>query len=223
MFDDDFTKNLSAISADPQLPYQYATEVARQHQKKSRHYHSLTHLQSIWAQLQPVKDQIQDWPVVLFAIAYHDFEYNVLKNDNEERSAAMALKRLKSLKLTSEQVNRCSLHILATKGHSISSDNDTNLFTDADLSILGADPTIYLSYTQSIRKEYRYYPDLLYKPGRKKVLNIFLDMPRIYKTDHFFDLYEKRARANLANEMSLLALARHFILCLSPQYKFKPV
>ena len=205
MFEDDLKTNLSLISDDPQFPDVCVKEVLQQHRKKARHYHTLNHLQSIWEKLQPVKTLIQDWPVVLFAIAYHDFEYNVLKSDNEERSAGVAIERLTGLNLTTERLNRCRQHILATKGHAVSADSDCNFFTDADLSVLGADPAVYLLYAKNVRKEYRYYPDLLYKPGRKKVLKFFLDMPRIYKTDHFFELYENQARINLSAELSNLS------------------
>ncbi len=50
---------------------------------------------------------------------------------------------------------------------------DINYLLDADLSVLGKDRETYLVYTQMIRKEYSIYPDFLYKPGRKKFLNIF--------------------------------------------------
>ncbi len=61
---------------------------------------------------------------------------------------------------------------------------------DADLSILGQDLEIYLGYTREIRKEYSIYPDVLYKPGRKKVLRYFLDLESIFKTDYSKEKYE---------------------------------
>lgn len=204
MFETDFEKILSAISEDRQLPGLYVEEVITQHQKKGRYYHTLAHLKAIWQQLQPVKEQIQDWPIIVCAIAYHDFEYNILKSDNEERSAEIAIKKLINLNLTPAQLERCRQHIVATKGHHISSDTDTNYFTDADLSILGADTESYIVYAKNIRKEYRYYPDLLYKPGRRKVLDFFLQMPRIFKTDHFYRIYENQARLNLSDELKRL-------------------
>lgn len=204
MFETDFKIILSTVSDDQQLPVQYVEEVVVQHQKKGRYYHTLAHLQAIWQQLQPVKELIQDWSIVVCALAYHDFEYNILKNDNEEKSAEFAIKRLRGLRLTPTQLERCRQHIRATKGHHISSDTDTNYFTDADLSILGADPELYIAYAKNIRREYRYYPNLLYNPGRRKVLDFFLQMPRIFKTDHFYRMYENKARINLAEELKRL-------------------
>ena len=91
--------------------------------------------------------------------------------------------------------------ILETKGHSISKDNDTNFFTDADLSILGLDWDLYSEYAQNVRKEYSNYPTIIYKMGRRKVLKHFLVMERIFKTDHFFEKFEVLARENLRREL----------------------
>jgi predicted metal-dependent HD superfamily phosphohydrolase len=55
-----------------------------------------------------------------------------------------------------------------------------------------------------VRREYSIYPDLLYKPGRKKVLQHFLNMEHIFKTIHFYTLYEQNARNNLNREIAEL-------------------
>ena len=60
-------------------------------------------------------------------------------------------------------------------------ENDINLFTDADLAILGAEPEIYKNYAAAIRQEYSVFPDPIYIPGRKKVLLHFLKMERLFK------------------------------------------
>lgn len=204
MLEDDFKQTIISISANKSIADIYWNEIVAQHSHKSRHYHSLKHLESIWQQLQPVKEQLQDWEAVLFAIAYHDFIYNVQRSNNEEKSAEMAVEKLQAISVEKEKTDRCSQHIIATKGHQVSDDPDTNYFTDADLSILGSDAAAYKSYTENIRKEYRIYPSFMYKPGRKKVLQHFLALPRIFKTDHFYNLYEEKARANLNNESATL-------------------
>ena len=141
---------------------------------------------------------------MIFAIAYHDIIYRATAKDNEEKSAALAVERLKKISLTDSNLIHCSDLIIATKWHSTSSNHDTNLFTDADLSILGKPWNVYQQYSLAIRQEYSIYPDLLYKPGRRKVLEHFIKMDRIFKTDHFFSLYEMVARENLLKELSNL-------------------
>ena len=103
-----------------------------------------------------------------------------------------------------DTLNKCTNIILATKKHLWNEDNDLNLFTDADLSILGADWNDYETYLKQIRKEYTIYPDIIYNSGRKKVLQHFLSMETIYKTEYFYKKFETKARQNLQGELKLL-------------------
>lgn len=145
--------------------------------------------------------EINDPDTILLSVIYHDIIYDPSKNNNEEMSAQLAVERLRSISFPEDKIARCSDQILATKGHQVSSDNDTNLFTDADLSILGANWDNYSVYSKNIRKEYSIYPDELYYSGRKKVLQHFLQMERIYKTAYFFHKYEDQARININKEL----------------------
>ena len=176
-------------------------EIEKNYSGKKRYYHNLTHLENMFAQLQEVKNLADDWDMLMFALFYHDLIYKVPGKDNEEKSARTANERLQQLGVPVERINRCCNHILATKSHTASNDPDTNLLTDADLSILGQEPPVYIDYTKQIRKEYAFYPDILYKPGRKKVVNHFLHMDRVFKTSIFFDKYEQQAKQNLTLEL----------------------
>jgi predicted metal-dependent HD superfamily phosphohydrolase len=130
--------------------------------------------------------------------------YNVLKQNNEEKSADYAEKKLASIAVPAVEAQKCRVMIRATKSHQASDDHEVNLFTDADLSILGAPEESYEMYFKQIRKEYAIYPGLVYWPGRKKVLQHFLTMQRIFKTDYFFEKYETQARKNLASELRFI-------------------
>jgi predicted metal-dependent HD superfamily phosphohydrolase len=198
-----FLQLLSGYAADQASAQTLWEEIAQAYGSKKRHYHNLAHLAHLYAQLLAVKTLLNDWDCALFALFYHDVVYKVHKTDNEEKSAELAVKQLKQLGAPLEIIDKCQALILATKTHVNSTDPDVNLFTDADLSILGADWEVYADYSQKIRREYAVYPDLLYLPGRKKVLKHFLDMERIFKTDFFFERYEKTARENLTREMNL--------------------
>lgn len=178
-------------------------ELTKCYSGKNRYYHTLGHLDQLLEQLLPLKDKIRDIDAVLFALYYHDAVYQVLRKDNEERSAALAVKRLVGIGVPKDRIDTCKKHILATKSHIISDDSDTNHFTDADLSILGQDWNKYKTYYQQVRKEYSVYPDAIYKPGRKKVLEHFLQMPRIFKTEAFYQRFEGLARNNIEKELSL--------------------
>lgn len=177
-------------------------ELVRLYAEKSRHYHTMAHLEHLWRQLIDIQGQIQDWDAVLLALFYHDSVYNVLKKDNEVQSALLAEKRLQTLGAPTTTIDKTTALILATQTHQVDADADVNLFTDADLSVLGQAWPVYLKYCQDVRKEYAVYPNLLYNPGRRKVLRHFLSMERIFKTDHFADRFEAQARQNLQREQN---------------------
>ena len=96
---------------------------------------------------------------------------------------------------------------MSTKEHKIILQNDSinQFMLDFDLSILGQDWKIYKTYISSIRKEYSMYPDFLYNPGRKKVLENFLKRESLFFTEFYKNLYEEKARENLSNEIKLLS------------------
>jgi len=196
-----FQQLVMPYTGHPEIGYEMWIDIEKAHQEKKRYYHNLTHLENLFTELSLVQDQINDWETVSFAVFYHDVVYKVQRKDNEERSADWAVKDLDALSYPSAKVKRCKSHIIATKSHEVTEDNDANLFTDADLSILGKEWEVYKQYFENIRKEYRIYPNPLYKPARKKALQHFLEMKHIYKTDVFRQLYETSARRNMAREL----------------------
>ena len=179
-------------------------EVEKNYSGKNRHYHTLQHLENLLITLTEVKSEIQNWESILFTLFYHDIIYTALKSDNEENSALLAEKRMQQLSVSNDIIERCKSQILATKSHSKSTDSDTNYFTDADLSVLGQPWEIYSLYYKNVRKEYAIYPDFIYNTGRKKVIQHFLSMNSIYKTDYFYNQFEKVAKENLMKELSYL-------------------
>lgn len=167
-----------------------------------RHYHTLSHLQNFYTQLSKCKSSIKDWESLIIAMVYHDIIYNSPDHKDEENSAALATKRLQEISFSEKQINNIKYLILATKLHALSADNDTNIFNDADMSILGLDRETYTNYVKNIRLEYRHVPN--FDTGRKKVLNYFLKMENIFKTLFFRNLYEESARKNIEWEITTI-------------------
>lgn len=186
------------------LSSKYWSEIVINYCDAGRYYHTLAHVETMYKELMSVKESFEDWDTVLLALFYHDIIYNTRKNNNEALSAEFAREKLIRLAYPSKKADRCIIHILATKGHCVNKDMDTNLFTDADLSVLGQSADVYKSYTENIRKEYFIYPDNVYNEGRKKLLKHFLSIPHIFKTDIFHDRYEKQARKNLTDELDFI-------------------
>jgi len=205
MFEQVFKEQVARVTDQQEMIENLWTEVEKKYSKPGRHYHTLSHLEDLLLQLSAIKDSISDWQTLIFAIAYHDIIYDPLKHNNEEKSAQVAFERLSGLSASANQRQKCYWQIMATKHHQLSDDDDTNFFTDADLAILGYDEDRYTQYCSQIRKEYKLYPDFVYKGGRQKVLRHFLQMKHIYKTDYFRDKYEQQARENLNTELLRLS------------------
>jgi predicted metal-dependent HD superfamily phosphohydrolase len=151
--------------------------------------------------LTSVKTEVEDWDTMLFATCYHDIIYKATSSTNEDDSSKIALRRLNEIGYPEEKINKCAAMILATKLHQVSIDDDTNFLIDADLAILGQKADVYQQYAENVRKEYSIYPDFVYNSGRKKVLQHFLEMNSIFKTNYFINKYEAQARKNIQNEL----------------------
>ncbi len=204
MFENAFKIELGNSTSDSSLIDKLWSEIQANYIRSTRFYHNLAHLDNLVKELLPIKNQIEDWRILTFSVAYHDIIYNTLRQDNEERSAELAHDRLTQLAFSSIQTEKCKQQILSTKYHELNENADTNYFIDADLSILGSDQESYLTYTQQIRSEYRHFPDILYYPGRKKVLERFVKMKNIFKTEYFQSKYEKQAGINILDELKSL-------------------
>lgn len=199
-----YSELLQRYNADETFVAKQWLQLEKAYTGRKRYYHNLQHLATMLEVLTTVKHKVEDWDCLLFSLFYHDVVYNVLKQDNEAKSADEALKLMTKLGCSEQQQQLCKAQILATKTHEISNNTDTNLFTDADLCILGMSADIYSDYCKAIRKEYSIYPDFMYQPGRQKVVAHFLAMPRIYKTDYFYEQFEEQARKNLQEELKHL-------------------
>jgi predicted metal-dependent HD superfamily phosphohydrolase len=198
-----FLELASQYTGNTKLQMQLWNEIETSYSNKKRHYHSLAHLRHIIDELDAVKNEINSRNTVLLSVFYHDLVYNPLRRDNEERSNIIAEDRLSSIEVPTSIIEAVKAQILATKKHDGTGDADTVLFTDADLSILGQAPEVYFDYAAAIRKEYSLYSDMLYNPGRKAVLQTFLERKTIFHSPYFQEKYERQARKNIAEELQL--------------------
>ncbi|MFN8255346.1 MAG: hypothetical protein U0W24_06630 [Bacteroidales bacterium] len=188
------------------LMEKYWEELKKAYSARGRYYHNLDHIGRMLESYLKFNNQLKDPVNVAFAIFFHDVVYSAKRKDNEEKSAVYAENILKQLNFNISGINKCKDYILATKTHiNIKKDSDLDFFLDFDLEILGSGWDSYSSYIDKIRKEYRIYPDLVYIPGRKKVLTHFLKLERIYKSEIYIELFEKQARENLEKELKMLS------------------
>lgn len=201
MLTNTFLKLVASFTPDNTLANNLWLEIFTRYSDPKRHYHTITHLESMINELEKVKSEIADWEVTLFAVFYHDIVYDATSNTKEKDSAAIAHTRLTQIGLCQTRIEKCVQMILATKEHKSTPDKDTCFLLDADLSILGAAPPDYQQYAHQIRSEYAIYPDFLYNNGRKKVLRHFLAMKAIFKTAQFQNRLEAAARKNIMWEL----------------------
>jgi predicted metal-dependent HD superfamily phosphohydrolase len=187
--------------------------LTRAYAAPDRHYHNLTHIETLLGLARQHKNALADTEAVEAAIWFHDAIYDTRRPDNEDRSADLALDHLKG-KVTAERLDRIAAMIRATSGHNLpdfsspGAARDCALFLDMDLAILGAPPDDFEHYAAAVRREYSFVPEPLWVEGRRKVLDQFLARSSIYLSPQFQASHEAAARRNLEHELASLAKAR---------------
>lgn len=174
--------------------------------QKHRHYHNLSHISNLLELADSCKQDIVNYNAFQLAIWYHDIIYSATKTDNEAQSALYAETQLNTLNIDTETINTIKILINSTKKHEIilTETNDNAYLLDMDLSVLGSSWENYHKYLKNIRKEYAIFPNFMYRKGRKKVLQQFLERDTLYFTAHFQTKFEAKARENLKKEIDLL-------------------
>ena len=184
-------------------------ELVRAYAAPERHYHNLTHIEAMLGLMRRYEDALSDPQSVEVAIWFHDAIYDTRQHDNEERSAQLATDRLKEL-LSPDRIALVAGMIRATAGHHVpdglgdTQRRDCALFLDMDLAILGSTPDVFAAYEDAVRREYGWVPDALWREGRRKILQGFLDRPAIYASPQFRASHEAAARANLMRSLERL-------------------
>jgi predicted metal-dependent HD superfamily phosphohydrolase len=185
-------------------------ELARAYAAPERHYHNLAHIEAMLSLMRSHENAFSDPQVVEAAIWFHDAIYDTRQHDNEERSAELATSRLAG-RLSPDRLALIAKMIRATAGHHVpeglddTQQRDCALFLDLDLAILGSTPDAFAAYETAVRREYAWVPDALWRDGRRKVLQSFIDRPAIYASPQFQTSHESAARANLTRSLERLA------------------
>jgi predicted metal-dependent HD superfamily phosphohydrolase len=185
-------------------------ELVRAYAAPERHYHNLAHVEAMLGLMHSYENTLSDPQSVEAAIWFHDVIYDTRRHDNEEKSAELAASRLSGV-VSPDRIALIARMIRATAGHHVPEELDEAqrldcaLFLDMDLSILGSTPDLFAAYEDAVRREYGWVPDALWREGRRKVLQGFLDRPAIYMSPRFRASHEAAARANLMRSLERLA------------------
>ena len=187
-----------------ELGREYWNFILRSYSEKNRHYHNLDHIFAMLSQLDITTSNETIKSKLEWAIWFHDIVYQSRRKDNEKASAEIAQKILTALEVEASLAEEVYQLILYTADHmdpSIPESEEIDLLLDLDLMILGSDIDIYCTYAKAVRKEYGWVPALLYKKGRRKVLESMLQSEKIYRTQTFFESFEQKARENMKAEL----------------------
>lgn len=196
-------EDLNQDAAAMQIGFQ---EIARRYGEPHRKYHTLAHIMACLHEFEAIRSECDDPLGVQIAIWFHDLIYETKRYDNEDRSADRVHDLIEPRGWEINHTLTADHCIRATKHAETPTEHDAKIMVDVDLSILGQLWNVYEAYTRQIRTEYKHVPSLLFIPGRRKVMQSFLDREHIFTTANFRDRYEAQARANIARELQTLKL-----------------
>ncbi|MCP3899617.1 MAG: hypothetical protein GY707_07885 [Desulfobacteraceae bacterium] len=180
------------------------SELTHKYSEKHRHYHNINHIQECLTTLDRINTHVSDTFSLEVSIWFHDVIYDPKNSKNEKLSAQFAKSFLINTSIDRKTIQRIEHLINLTKHPSKPQKSDEKYLIDIDLMILGSNFELFREYEINIRKEYSFVPYFLFKKGRMKLLNAFLNSQRIYHTDYFFNNYEDQARINLKTALSEL-------------------
>jgi predicted metal-dependent HD superfamily phosphohydrolase len=193
-----------ATEPDPEA---YGRDLLVRWEERQRHYHTVRHLLAVLDRVDELAAHAADPDAVRLAAWFHDAVYRPDRSENEERSAQLAERALPEAGVPDATTAEVARLVRLTVTHA-PEPGDTNGETlcDADLAVLAGSPEEYAHYAASVRQEYGFVPDALFREGRAAVLRRLLALPRLFRTAHGRAHWERAARHNLRGELDLLSV-----------------
>ncbi len=172
----------------------------------ARRYHDLTHLSECLTALQTLKPHHR---TEYLALWFHDAVHANRPGVDEQQSAELAQHRLGGI-LTPEELHEVVRLIRLTASHDPQPGDDTGArVCDADLAILGAEPTRYAASVAALRDELSSLPELTWRGQRIARLQELLATEPLFHSPIAQRLWGERAIANLTTELRQLQSSRH--------------
>lgn len=201
----------SALAALPlSLPPEQRAALEAAYAAPARAYHHIGHVAEVlrhYAEVAAGPGWRQPREVAL-AVLYHDAIYDAGRRDNEARSARLARDHIaRWMAGEGLDVERVAQLIELTARHGAIArddvDEETRLFLDGDMAILGAEPAAFDAYDRGIASEYRgHVPGPLFRLNRRRFLKGLLKRERIFLSDHYHQRYDAAARNNLRRSIT---------------------
>lgn len=171
-----------------------------------RRYHTRRHVDQC-LDLLAARDDLADEErrLLTWAIWWHDAVYDPRASDNEAKSAELARRNLPALGASAAETAEVARLVTLTAGHEATAgDRLGAILVSIDLAILGAAAADYDAYAAQVRAEYADVAEPLWRAGRARVLQQFLDAPVIYPDPELRRSREAQARMNLQRELQSL-------------------
>lgn len=184
-------------------PNRWRADLERRWAEPHRHHHDLAHLRYALDALDTLHAAGEDFDVdvVRRAAWFHDAIYDPRRDDNEERSARLAI----DLLATDENPVEVARLVRATRTHEVDpADANGAALCDADLSILASDDLRYRQYAGGVRHEYAHVPDPQFAHARAAILQSLLKRSSLFSTPTGRTRWEAAARANVTAEIAAL-------------------
>lgn len=171
------------------------------YQEPHRRYHTLDHLRFLFGLRFPEPEDPEFAVARVMFFFFHDVVYDVPSAINERESADAARTRLTELGFAPTITEFVASTIERSDHKSSVEDPMQQLLLDADLAILGTEPSTYQNYVRCVREEYAVIPDPVWTEKRAEFLEATLEKPEIFQHPHFRTQLEPRARLNIAREL----------------------
>ena len=220
-----FAPRLEDAEAPSDLRVQLVAQVAelgesllQAWEQPHRAYHHSGHLSQMLSDLDRLyahRTQGSTPLALVLAAWFHDAVYEGAPGEDERRSEQLAGASLEPLVvaglLSEEELQLVRLLVRATAAHEFPESADLpagyepvdiQLFLDADMAILAAEPARYRRYLRGVRSEYSHFDDEAFRTGRTTFLRSILERERIFLSERARELWEEPARANLRAELT---------------------
>lgn len=174
-------------------------------------YHNYLHVASM---IKVWKDHLGERPMpchVRLAILFHDYVYRTDRTDNESASIQEMRDQLNRFgeEVPSDIVESAERLIESTILHQpIEQDGWDLLFLDLDLSILGSGVEEFRHYEESIRKEYGWVEEEVYRTERRRIMNELAEREDLFFSPELRAVFEEPARRNLSPYLTRLPYSK---------------
>lgn len=171
--------------------------------EEHRKYHGRTHLLAVLEALDRLSAPARPPRTVLLAAWFHDAVYRGTAGEDEEESATLAEERLGQAGLAPDEVDEVARLVRMTADHRPDpGDGAAALLSDADLSVLGGEPSAYARYLAAVREDFAHIGDADFAAGRAAVVRQLLELDPLFHTPRGRELWQDTARRNLQGELA---------------------